>query len=140
MNKTIFTKFGFLLFYLAFLIQIVEAQEDYSYVLGVWESKLRNRQFVADLAVKEIRMANKTAVVSLNWPEQKSFEKTLAAGSYEIKNALFIPGIEPVIEFISPISGSEITYKFNKNGLGTFKAVSKRGGEFGTEMGTLKRK
>lgn len=127
-----------LLFLLTYEIQTIESQEDYSYLLGVWESK--SGSFTSEITIKEIFAIDNKAVVFVKWPENSSSRGRIPAGSYEVNNALFKPGPEPVIEYKSPTSGNEQFLKFNRNGTGTIKSVTGKGGEWGTITGDLKKK
>jgi len=131
-----------LLFLLAYGVRTIESQEDYSYVLGVWEQTAQTRSgtLTAEVTVKEILAAENKAVVFVKWPDFKFQKGFRPAGSYEVKDALFKPGPEPVIEYLNPANGSEISMKFNKNGTGTTKIVAKRGGESGNIIYDMKKK
>jgi|FrelakmetLWP11LW_1041352.scaffolds.fasta_scaffold21702_1 hypothetical protein len=130
-----------LLFLLAYGVQTIESQEDYSYVLGVWEltTKAVHGTYTSEITVKEILTVENKAVIFAKWPDIKVGKNFSAAGSYEVNDALFKPGPEPVIEYKAPVNGREISLKFNKNGTGTTKSVSTGGGESGTLFGDLKK-
>jgi hypothetical protein len=130
------------LFLLAYAIQAAESQEDYGYVLGVWENTLTIAagKIITEITVKEIIPVENKAVVFAKWPELKSGKFHSAAGSFEVNDALFKPGPEPVIEFKNPVNGRETTLKFNKNGTGTSKTAATSGGGAGaTNYGDLKK-
>ncbi len=128
----------FLISLFSFAVQTIKSQEDYSYVLGVWESK--SGSFTSEITIKEILAIDNKAVVFVKWPENNSSRGRIPAGSYEVNNALFKPGPEPVIEYKSATSGNEQYLKFNRNGTGTIKSATGRGGEWGTITGDLKKK
>jgi hypothetical protein len=139
LKKTAACSLVFVFAFLAYAIQIVGSQEDYSYVLGPWEATAGS--ITSEITVKEILPIENKAVVFVKWQDQRSARgPNISAGSYEVNNALFKPGPEPVIEFKSPTSGNEQSLKFNKNGTGTIKSVSNRGGEWGSIFGDLKKK
>jgi len=91
------------------------------------------------LLLKKFLRLKKKAVVFVKWPDFKFQKGFRPVGSYEVKDALFKPGSEPVIEYLNPANGSEISMKFNKKGTGTAKIVAKRGGESGNIIYDMKK-
>jgi len=133
--------FSMLIVFLAYGIQTVESQDDYSYVPGVWEqiARIAGGTFIIEITVKEILAAENRAIVFAKWPDYNAGKNFIAAGTYEVNDAQFKPGSEPVIEYKNPVTGRDMTLKFNKNGTGTVKAVSTSGGASGTIFADLKK-
>lgn len=101
-----------LIIFTTYAVQIIESQEDYSFILGIWETYGEKRK--GELTIKEISEAENKAVVSIKYEAAPSLN--IPAGGYEVNNALFKPGPEPVIEFKSPTTGALNTFKFKRDG------------------------
>ena len=75
------------------------------------------------MVVKEISLPQNTAKIHC---ESGAF-RDRPASSFDIENALFLPGDTPQIKFKSPVSGFENFLNFKKDGTGTMKALGTGG-------------
>ena len=103
---------AFLIILLTSGVQEIRSQEEYSYILGVWVTYGQERK--AELTIKEISQAENKAIIFLKY--EAAIQMHIPAGSYEVNNALFKPGPEPVIEFKSPTTGALNSFKFKRDG------------------------
>jgi hypothetical protein len=128
----------FLIILLSYAVQTIESQEDYSYILGVWETKTGGR--TAEITIKEISQTKNKAVIFMKYSELQTPQVSIPAGSYEVNNAEFKPGPEPVIEFKNPTNGFQNSFSFKRDGTAVSKTITGRGGAAGIQYGDWKKK
>jgi hypothetical protein len=102
-----------LLFLLAYSIKTVESQEDYSYVLGVWEGQWGLNGQKWSVTVKEIFPSESKDILSVDYQAFNMPGKYVPAGSYEVNNAVYKPGETYVISYPAK-EGREYFFEFKK--------------------------
>lgn len=128
----------FLIIFFSYMVQVIESQEDYSFVLGVWEVTGRGR--TAELTIKDISQMENKAVVFLKYSALQTLKYSIPAGSYEVNDAVFKPGPEPVIEWKNPTTGAQNSFSFKRDGTAVSKTVTAVGGAEGIQYGDWKKK